>query len=206
MQLYQLSFPNGKKYIGITSKTVKERFIRHCAPANNKNACQRAIHKYGKENVIVTVLAECDNWELLCLSEMEAIEKFNTIAPNGYNLTLGGEGNTIVGIYGEERIIRDKEIKSIRDKSRPKRNEYQKKYRESTKEAQKEAQKAYRINNAETIKRKRMENTSGFDRKEYDKNYRILNKKSRSDYAKKYYKEKKIKTECQQLDLIDSFA
>ena len=92
MQLYKLDFPNGKSYIGITSKTAQERFIGHCNPAQKQNLCQKAIHKYGKENVIINVLAECDNWELLCIAEQEAIEKFNTITPNGYNLTLGGEG------------------------------------------------------------------------------------------------------------------
>jgi len=92
MQLYRLSFPNGKKYIGITSKTAKERFKEHCAPSNRINAVQHAIHKYGKESVKLTVLAECDNWELLNLAEIEAVEKFNTFYPNGYNLTLGGDG------------------------------------------------------------------------------------------------------------------
>jgi len=95
MQLYQLLFPNGKKYIGITSKTAKERFVKHCS----KHSCcvylKRAIEKYGKENVVITVLAVADDWELLCLAEQEAIEKFNTAAPNGYNITLGGNG-----IYG----------------------------------------------------------------------------------------------------------
>lgn len=92
MQLYQLLFPNGKKYIGITSKTAKERFKRHCSIHSRCKALSRAIKKYGKESIIISVLAECDNWELLCLAEIEAIEKFNTISPNGYNLTSGGEG------------------------------------------------------------------------------------------------------------------
>jgi len=92
MQLYKLDFPNGKSYIGITSKTAQERFNQHCCKSKNKNPCQLAIHKYGKENIIINVLAECNDWELLCLAEQEAIEKFNTFKPSGYNLTKGGEG------------------------------------------------------------------------------------------------------------------
>jgi len=108
MQLYQLLFPNGKSYIGITSKTAQERFKKHCRPSTKKNPCQHAIHKYGADNVAIIVIATFDNWELLCLAEVEAIEKLNTIAPNGYNLTLGGEGRLTVGLCGEERIARDK--------------------------------------------------------------------------------------------------
>ena len=112
MQLYRLLFPNGKRYIGITSKTAQERFKAHCFPSQKQNACQKAIHKYGKENVVLTVLATVDNWELLCLAEIEAIEKFNTFAPNGYNLTLGGEGSLVVSVYGHDRLVRDKEIRA----------------------------------------------------------------------------------------------
>jgi len=92
MQLYQLKFPNGKSYIGITSKTAIERFKVHCRPSKDK-IVHKAIHKYGKDNVVITVLATVDNWELLCLAEQEAIDKFNTFLPNGYNQTKGGEGN-----------------------------------------------------------------------------------------------------------------
>jgi len=100
MDLYKLSFPNGKEYIGITSKTAKERFKQHCN-GHGQYAVHSAIRKYGKNNVVLTVLAECDNWELLCLIEQEAIDKFNTFYPNGYNLTLGGDGT--IGINPSEK-------------------------------------------------------------------------------------------------------
>lgn len=95
MQLYKLDFPSGKSYIGITSRTAQKRFLEHCAPSKKQNPCQLALQKYGKESVNLTVLATVDNWELLCLAEQEAIEKFNTFKPNGYNITKGGEG-----VYG----------------------------------------------------------------------------------------------------------
>ena len=112
MQLYCLTFPNGKKYIGITSKTAQERFKRHC-DNSSKSIISRAVRKYGKDSVIMSVIAECDNWELLCLAEQEAIEKFNTIAPNGYNLTLGGEG-----LYGHAFSDKHREKISINIRKR----------------------------------------------------------------------------------------
>ena len=109
MELYKLDFPNGKSYIGITSSTAKRRFRSHCQPAHRKNPVQFAIHKYGKQNVKLTVLSSFDNWELLCLAEQEAIEKYKTtVDGNGYNVTLGGDGDPIVNIYGQERKQREK--------------------------------------------------------------------------------------------------
>jgi len=105
MQLYKLDFPSKKSYIGITSKTAKERFEDHFQKRiKSRSACQKAIHKYGKENVVLTVLATVDNWELLCLSEIEAIEKFNTFSPNGYNLTRGGDGSLGVIVSNETKL------------------------------------------------------------------------------------------------------
>jgi len=152
MQLYQLKFPNGKSYIGITSKTAQERFKAHCSKSQKKNACQVAINKYGKENVKLKVLATVENWELLCLAEIEAIEKFNTFAPNGngYNLTMGGEGSLVVSVYGQDRLVRDKGIRAAylannRECLLSKRKKYRDK--NSTKIVE------YRINNIEkTVK------------------------------------------------------
>jgi hypothetical protein len=112
MQLYKISFTETNKcYIGITTKTAEHRLARHCSGKNNY-AIQNAIKKYGKENTVLTVLAYCDNWELLCLAEKEAIEKYNSKYPNGYNLTDGGEGNN-----GYKYTEEQKEMLSIRVKN-----------------------------------------------------------------------------------------
>jgi group I intron endonuclease len=114
MQLYQLSFPNKKSYIGISSKNAQDRFKEHCK--ENRTFVSKAIKKYGKENVIVTVLANVDNWELLCLAEIEAIEKFNTRKPNGYNLTNGGDG--VIGLVITQEH-REKLSKALIGKKKP---------------------------------------------------------------------------------------
>jgi group I intron endonuclease len=170
MQLYQLLFPNGKKYIGITSLTVYQRFKEHCKPSNNKFICHKAIKKYGKENIVITVLAECDNWELLCLAEQEAIEKFNTFYPNGYNSSLGGDGVLKYGLSGDESIARVKQKKAevgklyyAKNKNAilAKNKDYIKKwvveYHKKNKELLNEKSKKYHAENKKKISLRKME-------------------------------------------------
>jgi hypothetical protein len=186
MQLYQLSFPNGKKYIGITSKTAQERFKEHCNPANNKNACQNAIVKYGKENVVITVLSTVDNWELLCLAEIEAIEKFNShISKNGYNLTIGGEGNSRIYIFGKEREDRDRQV--AKENKR-------KKYIENKSIINEKSKKRY-LEKKEAIKKK----TNDYYHSNKDaisiraKKYRDENKEKIAEMKREYNKNNKEK-------------
>lgn len=94
MLLYKISFPTHlttKCYIGITAKSLKQRFKSHCGNAS-KSLISKAIRKYGRENAAMIIIAEYDNWESLCFAEKEAIKKYNTKVPHGYNLTDGGEG------------------------------------------------------------------------------------------------------------------
>ena len=81
---------NGKMYVGQTTRDVWERFAEHCY--DTKSLIGKAIHKYGKENFLVEVLAECYAKEQLNTSEIFFIKILNTVAPKGYNLTEGGEG------------------------------------------------------------------------------------------------------------------
>lgn len=95
--LYLLTSPSGKSYIGITSKTVEARWKAHNmrVQEGRDQALQKAIRKYGAESFKVQTLVIADKWDYLCDLERKAIAAFNTKAPNGYNLTDGGEG--IVG-------------------------------------------------------------------------------------------------------------
>ena len=220
MQLYQLSFPNGKSYIGITSNTAQERFKQHCRVSSSKKkyAVHTAIHKYGKENVVVTVLATTDNWELLCLAEIEAIEKYQSFGKKGYNLTLGGDGKLTVGIYGKDRVIRDKSYmaeygKAYCDANKDRISARNKAYRKENKDVIAEKMRAYNKENkaerAVKSKAHREKNKLALaeKRKEYckatrEKNreiiakrakaYREANKESISAKAKEKYKAKKI--------------
>lgn len=89
--LYKLDFPNGKSYIGITSKTAQERFCQH-SRNSAVSVVGAAIRKYKKEKVALTILAECESWDNLCHLEIAAIRDFKTKQPSGYNFTDGGDG------------------------------------------------------------------------------------------------------------------
>lgn len=81
---------NDKEYVGQTTRTVEERFKEH---ANYNNSyIDNAIRAHGADMFVVAVLKECANKEELDFWERYLIRSRNTIAPNGYNLTDGGEG------------------------------------------------------------------------------------------------------------------
>lgn len=92
--LYKLTFPNGKAYIGITNRTVEQRFAEHVIfSKSGKSGCavHHAIHKFGADSVVVETLASAE-WEMLKILEVAAIADQNTRPPCGYNLTRGGDG------------------------------------------------------------------------------------------------------------------
>ena len=96
---------NGKSYIGQTRYTVEFRWRQH---QHKKDNCyfHNAIHKYGVENFTVETIEEC-NVEDLNSREIFYIAKYDTFN-NGYNLTIGGDGN--------RRLLLDEkydEIKSL---------------------------------------------------------------------------------------------
>nr|DAF13733.1 MAG TPA: intron associated endonuclease [Caudoviricetes sp.] len=79
---------NGKKYIGITTRTMNKRFEEH-KKANSYIG--NAIRKYGVSNFSISELDIAKTHEELCQLEVFYIEKFKTFE-NGYNLTIGGDG------------------------------------------------------------------------------------------------------------------
>lgn len=93
-KIYIGSFPNGKCYIGLTTATLDLRRSEHESRTRkgSKLAVHNAIRKYGLNNVTWTVLEKCETYEKAKELEIFYINKLNTLAPNGYNLTLGGDG------------------------------------------------------------------------------------------------------------------
>jgi group I intron endonuclease len=85
-----------KCYIGETKcLDVTRRWNQHKKTIeNNKDCCpalRDAVIKYGIENFIFTVIIVCFDDDRFKY-EKEFIIKYNSISPNGYNLTNGGEG------------------------------------------------------------------------------------------------------------------
>lgn len=81
---------NGKWYIGQTVRSVHTRWEEHCKGKDMSSIIYLAIQKYGRENFAVVILDKASSIESLNQLEKEWVEKLNTFAPNGYNLTRGG--------------------------------------------------------------------------------------------------------------------
>lgn len=86
-QLYMLTAPSGKRYIGVTKKPLSYRVNEH---SHAKTVMGRAVRKYGG-NIVARILAVGDEDYIYDL-EHKAIEAFGTMAPHGYNLREGGQG------------------------------------------------------------------------------------------------------------------
>jgi group I intron endonuclease len=80
---------NSKKYIGITKYSLEERFSQHI---KRGFLLTEAIKKYGKEKFSIELIEEVESAERVYELEIFYIKKYDTKAPNGYNLTDGGDG------------------------------------------------------------------------------------------------------------------
>lgn len=88
---------NGKKYVGFTVNSLRLRFRQHIRDAHMNKfnmPIHKAILKYGKENFSIDLLYESENiQDTLSLKEAEFIIEHNSLSPNGYNLSSGGDGS-----------------------------------------------------------------------------------------------------------------
>lgn len=81
---------NGKMYVGL-SVDIPKRWNKHTKTSKNKSrAIKNALNKYGVDNFNFKMIHQCSKKRL---GELEKfyIKKLNTMSPNGYNLTSGGE-------------------------------------------------------------------------------------------------------------------
>lgn len=108
--VYMYICPNGKRYIGITSKTVEQRW-------NNGNGYNHnayffaAIKKYGAKNFKHKILADNLTRGQACEMEKKLIEKFDTTnREKGYNHSTGGEISAFGVKRTPEYIARLREI------------------------------------------------------------------------------------------------
>ena len=119
---------NGKHYIGQTTKSFKERFRQH---QQSHSYIGNSLRKHSVKDFSKLLLEnvpdeELDYWEI------HYIQECNSVSPNGYNLTYGGEG----GKHCEE--TRNKMSKSHKgEKNHFFGQHHTKKSREKMSEAQK---------------------------------------------------------------------
>jgi len=96
---------NGKNYIGFTSRNPQERWIEH-QQSSRKYAIHYALKKYGVENFSFTVIFQSKDRSIVGDMETHFINEYQSYAPTGYNLTLGGDG-------GRSRVVGEDERKQI---------------------------------------------------------------------------------------------
>ena len=91
---------SGKSYIGETRELeVETRWKGHIQAISRGQGCpalRDAIKKYGLNKFTFTVLIICFDEDTFTF-EREYIKKYNSVVPNGYNITPGGEGGGFVG-------------------------------------------------------------------------------------------------------------
>ncbi len=80
---------NDFEYVGQTTRSVEKRFKEH---TNENTYIGRAIRDHGEDMFSTAILKECYSKEELDYWEKRLIKSRDTLAPNGYNLTEGGEG------------------------------------------------------------------------------------------------------------------
>lgn len=93
--IYLYQFLNGKGYVGQTVSPVKYRFSAHVSEATNTPeigcvALNHAINRYGAHTIVITIVWTGDA-TLLNAKEVEYIALHNTLVPNGYNISPGGQ-------------------------------------------------------------------------------------------------------------------
>lgn len=81
---------NNKKYVGQTTQELKQRLHAHYTEWSN-NYLKNAMRKYGEDNFSITLLDVATTKDELNDKERYWIKRLNTISPNGYNLTFGGD-------------------------------------------------------------------------------------------------------------------
>jgi group I intron endonuclease len=86
---------NGKRYVGMTTRTLKARWRGHCTGGKRKRtALRRAIDLYGRAAFTMEQIGCAETVTELEAMERQAIISYGTLAADGsgYNETFGGIG------------------------------------------------------------------------------------------------------------------
>jgi hypothetical protein len=95
--IYKIQLPNGKHYIGLTTRSIEQRTKEHksCAKGGDTRILYNALRKYGMVDSLE--LIEIDTAATmgdLCEKEIGYIQSYKSyyVDGYGYNMTRGGEG------------------------------------------------------------------------------------------------------------------
>lgn len=104
---------NGKVYIGQTTKSPQERFIKHYHSRNEKRAYdipfRIALREYDKDDFDVSTLHVVESREESDILEKQEIEKYNSLNPEfGYNVAIGAIGGDTLTNHEKLSEIKEK--------------------------------------------------------------------------------------------------
>ena len=130
--IYQISFPNGKLYIGQTIQGIDARWREHLRHAQKGKArLYTALRKYHLKNVSESkveykVIAEGYSADELDFLEEKYIRELRTFHSDGkgYNMTYGGEGRkgpmtpSVINLLGEPRLTEEQKQKCVETQRR----------------------------------------------------------------------------------------
>ena len=102
---------DGKRYIG-KSTDIEARRQKHLRNARDgrHSYFYNALRKFGPDQFEFTVLEECSE-EQLDAREKFYIEQYNSLMPNGYNMTEGGTGGDYYKNRSDEENLKTNERK-----------------------------------------------------------------------------------------------
>lgn len=106
----------GKRYVGITSRTLKRRWAEHLYDSRRRSrmAIGRAIAKHGAESFRIEPLCCARTWGDICAAETTLIVQWGTLAPSGYNVSTGGGG-----AFGVKKSTESVERSAAKHRGRP---------------------------------------------------------------------------------------
>ena len=106
MDIYKITNSiSGKCYVGF-SKNAEHRFNRHISLARNgvNRRLYDSMRKHGISNFTLEIITTCDTRDEAIELEKFWISKLDSMMPNGYNMTRGGDGgNTLQGWTDAQR-------------------------------------------------------------------------------------------------------
>jgi len=106
--IYKISSPSGKVYVGQTIRSFEKRMQEHRQETSCCTFIKRAIDKYGDE-MNYEIVEENVPQEQLDEREIYWIKELNSLAPDGYNLTTGGQSSKE---YSQELKDKIRDIKN----------------------------------------------------------------------------------------------
>jgi len=96
-----------KVYIGQTTHTLYKRIKSHIKESkiNSNRPFMLSINKYGVDNFIFETIDFANNLNKLNDKEIYWIDFYNSVSPNGYNVTGGGQGKKMKSTKELSKVI-----------------------------------------------------------------------------------------------------